>query len=67
MRRASEGSRMIPKVPACVIGWMVVPFTEICKTKRPGWVEMEDGKNHQLEFGHVRSEMPLKLPSVGVQ
>jgi hypothetical protein len=58
---------MTPKVLAWVIGWMVVPFTDICKTKRPGWVEMEDGKNHQFGFGHVRSEMPLKLASVGVQ
>lgn len=66
MGRESEVSRMIPKFLAWVIGRIVVPFTEICKTKRPVWVGMEDRKN-QFELGHVTSEVPLGHPSVGVQ
>lgn len=67
MGRESEVSRMTPKFLAWVIRRRVAPFTEIHKTKRPGWVGMEDGKNHQCGLGYVRSEVPLRHPSVGVQ
>ena len=55
MGRESEVSRMILKFLAWVIGWMVVPFTEICKTKRPGWVGMEMVKiNLNLDMSGLR-------------